>query len=78
METNERKNMHPRSVTEIERWTGIIAKCGNKGIQRLCAYLCSQSLGRDFMEPSDVFFARKGLTEFSDWAKQHTSKVVWP
>jgi N12 class adenine-specific DNA methylase/CRP-like cAMP-binding protein len=57
-----------RSDGEIAKWTDILAKQGEKGRERLRAYLGSLALGRDFMETNDDYLARRGLTQFNDWA----------
>ena len=56
---------------EIDRWTRIIKRQGNKGIERMKTYLCSLSLGRDFGEDVTDYFERKGLTEFRGWARHN-------
>ena len=59
---------------EIEKWTRIlernIAGPNHRTAQeRLSAYLCSLSLGREFGEAVDAYFERRGFVEFKDWAK---------
>ena len=65
--------MQKRSKLEIEKWTKILDKNFSKGYgsasERLCAYVCSLTIGRGFSETIEAYFERKGLTEFVGWAK---------
>jgi len=60
--------MNEKSQWEIERWERIIAKCGERGIERLRSYIAGRVLSREFMETADTFYERIGWTEFLAWA----------
>jgi len=57
------------SEKEIEKWSSIITRQGDKGRDRMHSYICSRALGRKFLEDPEIYFARCGLTEFVRWAK---------
>ncbi len=58
-----------RSQLEIAKWTEIIARDAvSASPRRLRAYIGSLVLGREFGEATEAYFARKGLTEFIEWA----------
>ena len=61
--------MNDRSSSEITKWTSIVANQSN-GRERLLGYLCSLTLGRDFMESVEDYCTRKGLTRFWSWAHE--------
>jgi len=58
---------------DITRWNRIVDENIHgpyhiTGKDRLAAYIWSLSLGRDFMEPVDDYFERRGFTPFITWA----------
>lgn len=63
-----------RSKTEIAKWTRIIEKTQDAGIERLVRYIGSLTLGRDFGETVEAYFDRKGLTEFDRWVIERKAK----
>ena len=72
-------SVETRSAWEIERWTSILEK-GISGPnartaeERLGYYLAGIICGREFNEPGEEYFARKGLTEFMDWARDQIKR----
>ena len=58
-----------RSRLEVTKWSSILASQGDKGRERLRSYLCSLALGRDFGETCEDYDKRKGLVEFTTWAR---------
>ena len=58
---------------EIQKWERIVkmnihGPNHTTGIERLMSYLCSITMGREFMESCDAYIARTGRKEFCDWA----------
>ena len=66
-----------RANYESGKWKGYLSlderlQCYR---ERLSGYVCSLVLGRDFLESCDVFFERKGLTDFIRWADMEAYKL---
>ena len=64
---------------DITRWNRIVDENIHgpyhiTGKDRLAAYIWSLSLGRDFMEPVDDYFERRGFTPFITSAVTNLNK----